>query len=225
MRYRPVLPLVLLAPLLAGCNQGNRLYRDGEYRRAAEEYAGALAEGDRSPELRYNLGTALLQLEAHDSARAHLEAAASAGDSLVRGRAAYNAGNTDLAPVFAGRVPLGERRARLERAVAAYRRALLLDPEDADAKWNLELALRLLEQDEPPQPSGGGGGDEGGGDGSGEDEADPRPSPSAGGEGGSAGMTQEEAERILAGARRAERDLTQEKLRKQQPRGRWVRDW
>jgi Ca-activated chloride channel family protein len=214
LRAPAAVALILLA---AGCNQGNRLYREGEYRRAAEAYARALAKGDRSPALRYNLGTALLQLEAYDSARAHLEAAAAAGDAAVRQPASYNGGNADLLPVFGRRVPDGERRPRLERAVAAYQEALRLDPADADAKWNLEIALGLLERDEP---SGGGGGeDEGGGAG-----ADPAPSPAPAPAGGT-GLSTLEAERILAGAQRAEAEVQGEKLRRQPPRGRPLRDW
>ncbi|HEV2149903.1 MAG TPA: tetratricopeptide repeat protein, partial [Longimicrobiaceae bacterium] len=215
-------PLVVaLALAAAGCNRGNRLYREGEYRRAAAEYARALARGDRSPELRYNLGTALLQLEAYDSARAHLEAASAAPEPGVRQPASYNGGNADLLPVFHRVVPEEERRPRLERAVAAYQRALLLDPADLDAKWNLEIALRLLEREEEPSGGGGGGGEEEGGGGAG---ADPAPTPDPAPAGGS-GLSTLEAEQILAGAQRAEAEVQGEKLRKQQPRGRAVRDW
>jgi tetratricopeptide (TPR) repeat protein len=219
---RLTLPCAALLAVLAGCDNGNRLYREGEYRKAAEEYAKVLAKGDRSPELRYNLGTALLRLEAYDSARAHLEAALPAGAPEVRQRASYNAGNTDLVPVFLQRVPDDQRRPRLERAVAAYQRALLLRPGDPDAKWNLEIALRLLAQ-QPPGGGGGGGEDEGGG---GEEEGEQQapeaaePAPQ-----GAKGMTPSEAERILRGAQRAEAEVQGEKLRREQPRGRVLRDW
>jgi len=208
-----------LGVLLGGCDPGTRLYRDGEYRKAAEAYAKALRDGDGSPSLRYNLGTALLRLEAFDSARAHLEAAVPEGGVEVRRRASYNAGNADLLPVFGKRVPDEERRPRLERAVAAYREALRLNPADVDAKWNLEIALRLLEE-APPQSGGGGGGEgESGGGGGAED---PGPAPESP---GPEGLSMAEADRILAGAQRAEAEVQGERLRKEQPRGRVLRDW
>lgn len=212
----------LLASLLAGCSPGNRLYRRGEYREAAEAYAAALAGGDDSPELRYNLGTALLRLEAYDSARAHLEAALPGGGPEVRQRASYNGGNAELLPVFLERVPDDQRRPRLERAVAAYQRALLLRPGDADAKWNLEIALRLLARQ--PQGGGGGGGEDqgGGGDEEGEQQA---PEAAERTPQGAKGLTPAEAERILRGAQRAEAEVQGEKLRREQPRGRVLRDW
>ncbi len=214
-----VAALAALGVLLGGCEPGNRLYREGEYREAAEAYAKALRDGDDSPALRYNLGTALLRLEAFDSARAHLEAAVPEGGVEVRRRASYNAGNTDLLPVFGKRAPVEERRPRLERAVAAYREALRLNPADVDAKWNLEIALRLL--DETPPESGGGGGGEGESGGGGGAE-DPGPSPESP---GPAGLSMAEADRILAGAQRAEAEVQGERLRKEQPRGRVLRDW
>ncbi|HEX2094282.1 MAG TPA: tetratricopeptide repeat protein [Longimicrobiaceae bacterium] len=210
--------LVGCGVLFAGCDDGNRLYREGEYRRAAGEYREALERGDRSPALRYNLGTALLRLEQWDEARGHLESAAAGEDRRVRQPAHYNGGNADLEPVFRRQVPDSLRRVRLERAIAAYKRALLLDPADMDAKWNLEIALRLLERERPPEaPSGGGGGGGGGYPAPSRPDVQPRPA--------SAGVTPEEAERLLAGAERAERELQREKLRKDQPRNRAVRDW
>lgn len=215
--------LASLALLLGGCESANRLYRRGEYRRAAEAYAEKLRKGDDSPVLRYNLGTALLRVEAYDSARAHLAAAAAAGGPDVREAASYNGGNADLLPVFLERVPGDQRRPRLERAVAAYQRALLLDPTDADAKWNLEIALRLLAGQ--PRESGGGGGageDDGGGGEEGAREAPEAAEPDPAGRGG---LSQAELDRILRGAQRAEAEVQGERLRRQPPRGRVPRDW
>ena len=208
--------------------KGDAAYRRGDYRRAAEAYARALAEGDSSAVVRYNLGTALLRLGRHDEARPHLDAAARLrGRSGVRVRAEYNAGNTDLAPVVADRVPREQRRQRLLRAITRYRQALLLDPADADAKWNLELAQRLLREE-----AGGGGGDDdqddtprgGGGEGP-PSPASPQPRPGQTAEGAGRPMTREEAERILAGAERREQEIQRQQLRKDQTRIHGIRDW
>ncbi|MBW3571013.1 MAG: tetratricopeptide repeat protein, partial [Gemmatimonadetes bacterium] len=95
-----------------------RAYRRGDYAAAAQAYARALAQGDSSAAVRYNLGTTLLRLGRHDEARPHLEAAARArARAGVRVRAAYNAGNADREPVAAGRVPPEQRRERLARAI------------------------------------------------------------------------------------------------------------
>ena len=228
---------ILLLPLLGGgLAEANRAYRTGDPKRAADVYAERLARGDSSATVRYNLGTALLRLGRHDEARAQLEAAADARGEVpaaLRVRAHYNAGNADLEPVFAKRVPDDQRSQRLRRAIARYRRALLADSRDFDAKWNLELAQRLLDR-EQPKSSGGGGSDDpqqGGGGGEGDDRpspAGPQPQPSPASQGGgSPQITPQQAERILSRAERQERDLQRRSLERN--RGRVVehteRDW
>lgn len=205
-----------------------RAWRRGDYQAAARGYGRALAEGDSSAVVRYNLGTALLRLGRHDEARPHLEAAARARASAdTRFRGAYNAGGADLQPVAGGSVPPAQRRERLVRAIGHYRRALLTDPDDRDAKWNLELANRLLREQ-----AGGGGGDEdendspsGGGGQNDPSPAAPQPQQSSGGQGAGRPMTREQAERILAGAEAREQRIQRQQLKQDQTRIHGVRDW
>lgn len=212
--------------------EGDRAYRRGDYRAAAEAYGRALASGDSSAVVHYNLGTALLRLDRHDEARPHLEAAARIGGRAgLSARAEYNVGGADLAPVAADRVPKEQRRERLLRAIDRYRRALLRDPGDADAKWNLELAHRLLR--EPSGGGGGGGGDDeeeneqprgGGGEGP-PSPASPQPRPGQASQGADQPMTRERAERILAGAESREQAVQRQQLRRDQSKVHGVRDW
>lgn len=188
---------------------------------AVRELEARLARDPDSPLLRYNLGTVLLGEGRYEDARRHLERAATSTDTTVRPLAHYNAGNADLQPVF-DRVVTEGREAALERAIEAYRQTLLLDPSDADAKWNLELAQRLLR--EPPEqqrpqddPRSGGGGGGGGGAQPQEGAQDPQPAPASGG-GSQPRLSPEAAERLLSSARERELGVQQEKLRKQQPR-------
>lgn len=214
---RTLLFLSLIALYAMDIGVGNRYYGAGDYERAAAEYQRALERGDRSPALHYNLGTALLRLGRHEEARVHLEEATRAEHPDVRQRAFYNLGNLDLEPAFHAE-PTPERLEQLRRAVTAYRAALLLDPGDLDAKWNLELAQRLLEQ----QAGGAGGGD-------GPDDqtpADPDPSPDpAAGPGPDPDFTPERAEEILQQVSEIERELQREKLRRAEAPPPNVRDW
>ncbi|HEX6040975.1 tetratricopeptide repeat protein [Longimicrobium sp.] len=226
---RPI-AILGLALLIGGgaLAEGDRAFRRGDYARAADAYRRALADGDSSATVRYNLGTALLRLNRHEEARPHLEAAARLrGRADLPVRAEYNAGNADLAPVAAGRVPQAQRRERLLRAIGHYRRALMRNPGDADAKWNLELAQRLLRQQ-----GGGGGGDEdekdspqgGGGEGP-PSPASPQPKPGQASSGGNQPMTPERAERILAGAEAREQQIQRQQLKRDQARISGIRDW
>lgn len=213
--------LLLAAALLAASvlADAERAYRRGDYEAAAAGYARAVAEGDSSAAVRYNLGTALLRLGRPDEARPHLEASARSADPALRLRAAHNAGYLDLAPVAAARVSPAERRPRLERAVAHYRTALRAAPHDPDAKWNLELAERLLRQE-----AGGGGGDDpdDGGGGAAPDDAPAEPRPGASGD---RPLTAAQAERLLAEAERRDLAVQRERLKQDQLRIHGVRDW
>lgn len=222
--------LVTTGGVLGGPERGNRLFRAGNYAEAVAEYRDALRDGDDSPTLRYNLGTALLHLGRYDEAQEHLEAALDAVDPELRQWAYYNLGQRFLEHARTGTDP----RAAMglyDAAVEAYRQALRLRPDDGDAKWNYELALR--ERQDQMQQQGGGGdqgeqqeqpqqGDPGQGGGSEQPPSgDRQPQPQAGRQ----PLTPEQAERILSGVEQDERELFRDKLRRGRPTARPARDW
>jgi tetratricopeptide (TPR) repeat protein len=220
--------------LLAACApspgaDGFRLYRAGEYARAAAAFEAEYRASEPAPLLEYNLGTAQLAAGRYDEAREHLGRAAASSDAIVQQPAFYNAGNTDLEPAYRG-APGADRAERLTRAIAAYREALRRRPADIDAKWNLELAERLLEQERQSSGGGGegGGGGQGGGDGGGSTQqapatANPNPAPAGGNEPTS--MSPAQAEQLLGGVERDEQELQRQRLRREQTKPPGVRDW
>lgn len=225
---RGLMMAALAAGLIGGgvLAEAERAYGRGDYAAAAAAYARAVAAGDTSAAVRYNLGTSLLRLGRYDEARPHLEAAARA--RRISGRAAYNAGNTDLVPAAAGKTPADQREPALRRAVAHYRQALLHDPADADARWNLELAQRLLAEERKGGGGGGGGSPEPDPDpdtGGGKAPSPATPPPAPSGPGGDGGMTPEQAQQVLDGAERREQQVQRRELKRasQTPAG--VRDW
>ena len=233
IRLGLMLVLVTVAAGFGGLERGNRLFRNGKYAEAVEAYRSALEDGDDSPVLRYNLGTALLRLGRYQEAEEHLRAALDVVDPETREYVYYNLGNRYLEDARQQAEPEATR-ALYDAAVEAYRQALRLRSGDADAKWNYELALREREQ-QPQQQAGGGGGEE--------EQRDQEPQPSDQGGGGQATgqqneaprggtgeqpapMTREQAERVLSAVEQDERQLFREKLKKgpQQTRTN-TRDW
>lgn len=225
--------LVSTGAIFGGLERGNRLYRAGKYVEAVQAYRAALESGDDSPTLRYNLGTALLQLGRYGEAEEQLRAALNVVEPELRERVQYNLGQRFLEDARSAGDPEAAV-ALYDAAVEAYQQALRLRPEDVDAKWNYELALR--ERDEQEQQSGGGGErgededqdqeEQQAGDGSGgQAPGSPGQSP-AGAEGGSRSpLTEEQAERILSAVEQDERELFQDKLRKGRQETRTTRDW
>lgn len=213
--------------------RGNRHYRAGRYMEAVLAYREALEAGESSPQLHYNLGTALLATGDRVKAEEHLRQALGGAETEVRQRAYYNLGNRFLTEARSGSDPQASRPL-LDAAIESYQHALRMAPNDTSAKWNLELALR--ERDEQPQSPESGGGSEGddpesqdtggGGGGEGEpDEGQPSPAEPSPGETRNAPLSADQADRILNAAEQDERELYREKLRKG-PRARpSLRDW
>lgn len=238
--------VLLLGALLLGfgfgdLERGNRYYREGKYAEAVEAYRRALADGKATPELHYNLGTALLRLKEYDEAERHLRAALASVDPDPRQRTHFNLGSRYLEAARGTEDPRA-RAQLLDAAVEAYKHALRLDPADVDAKWNLELALR--ERDEQPPQHGGGGAndpqdqrdqqdqqekpDQGrdGGDGAeGPQQATPTPNHGNRPVQETGGMTREQAERILSAVEQDERELYRRMLRRGQREIPVARDW
>jgi len=101
----------------------------------------------------------------------------------------------------------GTPRDRLLRARDGFRAVLRADPDSEDARWNLELVERWLENEERGGSSGEG---EGAGQGAAGQEA-------AGGEAG-APMTPEEAQRLLEAAADQEREVQARRLERNRDR-------
>jgi Ca-activated chloride channel homolog len=136
--------VVLLFTLIAcsgDAGQGERHYQAGNYHGAYDAFRRALAE-DSTPQAVYRIGNTLYRLRRYEDAAERFRQA-TWGPEQLRQRSFYNLGNALVRA--AEETP--ESNERLHRAVAAYEEALRLDPTDADAKWNLELALRRLGDD------------------------------------------------------------------------------
>jgi Ca-activated chloride channel homolog len=225
--------IVLQGLGIGDLERGNRHYREGRYEEAVAAYQQLLDAGRATPQLHYNLGTALLALGRYTEADVHFQAALEGTDPDLRQRTFYNAGNRFIEDARV-QADLQRQGALLDAAIESYRRALRMSPGDVQAKWNLELALRDREQNEQQQQSmpqdseqdqqdqqdsqGGGGG--------------PSPQQPQGGEGEDAGttmeqrpMSQEQAERILSAIEQDERELTRQKLRRGQRSTPVLRDW
>lgn len=177
---------------------------------------------DRDPEnkRRYNHGTDMLHADSLIAGRELLDSAILSADSAIQFRSAFNSGwgylvdglgfdpgsnfyqNADsLRPDASG---------LLDSALARYRVALIRSPDDPDAKWNYELALRNNDGG-----GGGGGGESDESPSSGSGPAAPStPGPSSGSAGG---ISEQQAGAILDNAEREERDVQGKRQRRNVP--------
>ncbi len=121
--------------------EGNRHYQEGRYDDALKLYSQAQVESPEAPEIHLNIGNVFYRKGDFDKAREAYRKAWQARDQALAESARYNSGTAGLSS--------GD----LEGAVQDFREALRLDPSDADARRNLELALLRLKQMEPPPSS------------------------------------------------------------------------
>jgi Ca-activated chloride channel family protein len=106
----------------------------GRFDQALRHYENARLEQPDNPAIEYNIGNVLHKLEKFDEASAEYSKVIARSDSTLKEMAHYNMGNNYYVT--------GD----LERAVESYSSALLEDPADHDAKYNLEMALRRQQQ-------------------------------------------------------------------------------
>lgn len=131
-------------------HRGERLYHQAKYPEAYAAFRDGL-ERDSSARLAFGAGAALYRLERYDEAVAAFRQAARTPE--LRQRSLYNLGN---ALVRAAEERPGEAAPLLD-AVEAYEEALRLAPGDAEARWNLEVAVRRLGDDRTSGGSSGRG--------------------------------------------------------------------
>ena len=114
--------------------QGNQLFYQGKYQDAEKEYLDAQLDAPGRPELLYNLGNTLIKRKKYDQAAQSLRQAVSKGDKGLQQSGWYNLGNA----LF--------ESGKYQDAAQAYIQALQLNPADRDAKHNLELAWKKLQE-------------------------------------------------------------------------------
>ncbi len=125
--------------------QARKAFESGEYKTALEEYQRLLRERPGDARLHYNAGSAAYRADDLDTAVNQFNEALRTTDLGLQRDAYYNRANT--------RYRQGEKTAEAadkqqmwESAINDYDRALKLNPEDADAKFNRELVQRKLEE-------------------------------------------------------------------------------
>ena len=136
----------LLLPALAAAQAGrseveagNRLYAEGRFEEAHEQYLEALRAAPDSPVVPFNNGNALYRTDEFQRAMEAYQAAAESGDPAVEAQAWYNLGNALY------------RQQQLQPALEAYKQALRRNPADVDAKHNLELTLEQMQEQQQQQ--------------------------------------------------------------------------
>ena len=121
-------------------NSGHEAYLNGDYATALESYQDAWERSTESSEPHYNSANALYRMEEYEEALQGYDESIRHAEGDLRSRGVFNRGNTAF------------QQQQYAQAVEAYKEVLRMDPDDQDAKHNLELALsRTPPQDQQQQ--------------------------------------------------------------------------
>ena len=125
----------------ATAREAARLYADGNFNGASSKYNEALVEDPDSTLLHYNLGASVYREGKYE------EAITAYGQTPTAdvGEVAYNVGNASYRLGVETEASDPQKALTLyAQALAAYRRAMGADPNDADAKFNHEFVTRKM---------------------------------------------------------------------------------
>jgi len=118
---------------------GNQSFSEQHFDQALDLYEQAEQEVEQEPRVHFNRGAALFKLGRPKEAREAYLRASGLDDPQMKKQNYYNIANTFLA------------EGAFQDAIPYYRRALEIDPGFDDARYNLELALAAIKQQQQQQ--------------------------------------------------------------------------
>lgn len=114
---------------------GNDYYKQQQFAKAGEEYKKAIEAEPTNITAKYNQANTLYKQDKKvDAAKIYSEVANNATDKIIRSKAYYNKG-----------VILSQQN-NLEESIEAYKNALRNNPDDKEARENLQKALLELKK-------------------------------------------------------------------------------
>jgi len=113
--------------------KGNDLFKQKRFVDAEVKYKKALIKNPHYETAGYNLGNAVYEQNRYKEALPQYELVAkSSRDSETKDKSLHNIGNVMM------------KQKQYDKAVAAYKSSMLLDPTDEETRYNLALAQKLL---------------------------------------------------------------------------------
>jgi Ca-activated chloride channel family protein len=122
----------------------NKLISAGEFQKALDAYKSAEVTLPDAPELAYDQGVAYYRLKDYAKAREQFTKALTTRDLALEARAKYNLGNCAYAESLQKLSDLQAAFDGLRQAISHYRDALEINPNDNDARANIEMAQLLI---------------------------------------------------------------------------------
>lgn len=120
--------------------QGNKEFKKNDFTNSEISYRKALEKNPSSFKGNFNLADALYKQDKQEESVKIFDGLTSANvDDAQKSNVYYNMGNSYL------------KQQKLKESIESYKKALRLNPNDSDAKYNLSEAQRMLKQQQQQQ--------------------------------------------------------------------------
>lgn len=119
--------------------EGNKLYSEEKFDEAFLKYRDAAIENPELPAIHYNMANSLYKKKNYDESINAYEKALTTDEIMAQANTYYNLGNVMY------------RQNKLMEAIQYYQKALKLNPDDQDAKYNLEYVRRKIKNEADKQ--------------------------------------------------------------------------
>ncbi len=122
--------------------KGNRDYKEKNFDQSKLQYQKAINIDPANPAANYNLGNARFKKNEYDDAiRSYEETIKNSPDKVVQQKAWYNKGLALM------------KQQKLDESIEAWKKAVAMDPNDSEARENLQKALLEQRKRQPPPPN------------------------------------------------------------------------
>ena len=124
-------------------SEGMDLYKKRVFDQASQKFLEASNGKPNDPKISYNLGNSRYREEKfEDALQNYSKSLSQKSHAALKQKSVYNMGNT----LF--------RMKKFSESIDAYKKALTLDPNDMDAKFNLEFAREQIKKQKEQQQKG-----------------------------------------------------------------------
>ena len=120
--------------------EGNKFFQEEKFDEANNKYRDALIDSPENSIINFNIGNTLYKKKKFEDALKDFEKSLFVDNILNQSKSYYNMGNSLY------------RMEKLPESILAYTQALKLNPNDEDAKYNLEFVRAKLKEQAQNQP-------------------------------------------------------------------------
>ncbi len=121
--------------------KGNKLYKEKQFDQSMLQYQKAIEKSPDDPTSNYNLGNVQFRKNSYeDAAKSYQSTIDHSTDNSIKENASYNQGVALI------------KQKKLEESINAWKNSLKINPNDLDARENLQKAMQELKSKTPPPP-------------------------------------------------------------------------